>query len=100
MEVVEETQASPLTIGNISTPKFENTPLPEKIVPFLVYLSSEYGADISGSMFSLAGNKIQLHQEPVICKTLLKPGSEPWTMEELATELPKSIFNGYRSIAD
>lgn len=88
-------------IGDRQSPRYENTPLPESLVPFLVYLASDKASNISGSMFSLAGNKIQLHQEPVITKTMSKPDfAGVWTQEELAENLPKYMFYDYRSIAD
>ncbi len=101
MEAVKETTDKPIAIGNIITPKYETTPLPENVVPFLVYLASEQSAAISGSMFSLAGNKIQLHQDPVIVKTMYKPDSAGmWTVDEIIDYAPRNMFFDYHSIAD
>lgn len=88
-----------LATGRNIPPSYETTPLPDAIVPFLAYLASDQASEVSGSVFELAGNKIQLHAEPVICRTMQKFGSEYWTVEEIAAEAKKSLFNDYRSIA-
>ncbi|HIY00633.1 MAG TPA: SDR family NAD(P)-dependent oxidoreductase [Candidatus Blautia faecipullorum] len=81
-------------------PTFEQTPDPCMIVPFLLYLASDYGEKISGSVFTLSGNTIQLHQEPVVCRMLEKFGTEPWTVEEIVRSAPRSLLKNYQSIAD
>ncbi len=80
-------------------PTYDNTPGPEMIVPFILYLASEYSAQISGSVFALAGNSIQLHQEPVVAKTMVKQGEDLWTVEEIVNQAPFGILNDYHSIA-
>ena len=77
----------------------ETTPQPERIVPFLIYLCTDAAAKVSASVFNLAGNEIALYSEPVIEKSLFKVG-EPWTLEELMKEAPRSLLAGYRSPAD
>ncbi len=77
----------------------EATPRPERIVPFLIYLCTDAAAKVSASVFNLAGNEIALYSEPVIEKSLFKVG-EPWTLEELMKEAPRSLLAGYRSPAD
>jgi 3-oxoacyl-[acyl-carrier protein] reductase len=75
------------------------TPGPEYIAPFICYLVSEAAADVSGSVFSLAGNGIGMYCEPEISKTLTKFAESPWTMEELKQQAPRGLFAGYTSIA-
>lgn len=75
------------------------TPSPDRIVPFLVYLSTDAAAKISGSVFNLAGNSIDLYSEPVVERSLVKYG-DPWTLEELMEQAPRSIFAGYKSPAE
>ena len=84
---------------NMQPPAFDATPTPEMIVPFLTYLAAEQSTQVSGSVFSLAGNQIQLHQEPIVYRTLQKEGA-PWTVEELIQTAPRSLFSDYHSIAD
>ena len=75
------------------------TPSPERIVPFLIYLCTDAAAKVSGSVFNLGGNDIELYAEPVIEKSLVKYG-DPWTVEELIQQAPRSLFAGYKSPAD
>lgn len=86
--------------GSETVPAFDNTPVPEKVVPFLLYLASDYGAQISGSVFTLSGNAIQLHQEPIVCRMLEKAGDDPWTVDEIIKSAPRALLKNYRSIAD
>ena len=75
------------------------TPSPERIVPFLIYLCTDEAGKVSGSVFNLGGNDIELYAEPVIEKSLVKYG-DPWTVEELIQQAPRSLFAGYKSPAD
>ena len=86
--------------GDDFIPSFDRTPEPDRVVPFLLYLASEYGKDVSGSVFTLSGNAIQLHQEPVVCRMLEKTGDEPWTVDELIKSAPRMLLKNYKSIAD
>lgn len=101
LEAIDAVKDKPLMVSGKTPPAFDGTPTPEMIVPFLVYLASEQSAQVSGSVFSLAGNSIQLHQEPVVCRTMQKEGREnPWTVEEIIQSAPMALFSDYRSIAD
>lgn len=99
LETIASSQEAPITVDGRDTPKYDNTPLPEAIVPFLTYLASEQSAPISGSVFSLAGSKVQLHQEPSYCRTMVKTGGM-WSVEEILENAPRALFDGYHSIAD
>jgi 3-oxoacyl-[acyl-carrier protein] reductase len=79
---------------------YEQTPPPEAITPFLTYLCTDAAKDVSGSVFSLAGNSIALYSEPVEKASITKFAPEQWTQEELEMMLPRGIFAGYKSIAD
>ncbi|MCX7912133.1 MAG: SDR family oxidoreductase [Dehalococcoidales bacterium] len=76
------------------------TPDPEYVAPFICYLASDAAKDISGSVFSIAGNTIGLYSEPVISHNLVKFGKEPWKMEELLQQVPRGLLAGYRCPAD
>ena len=89
-----------ILVGGGSGPSVEQTPGPERMVPFLAYLVSEGAAHISGSVFSLAGNSIALHQEPVVCRSITRPGEAMWTVEEVAAAAQQGLFAGYTSIAE
>jgi len=75
------------------------TPGPEYIAPFICYLASDAGANISGSVFSLGGNSIGLYSESVQANNLTKFDSKPWTVEELMQQVPRGLLAGYRNPA-
>ncbi|MFC1823404.1 SDR family NAD(P)-dependent oxidoreductase [Thermodesulfobacteriota bacterium] len=76
----------------------ENTPLPEAIAPFILYLATDEAAHISGSVFSLMGNHIGLYSEPSEVSTLDKQKGY-WTVGELIEQIPKGLLNNYKSPA-
>ncbi len=75
------------------------TPGPEYIAPFICYLASDAGANISGSVFSLGGNSIGMYSEPQLAYNLTKFEKEPWTLEELTQQVPRGLLAGYKSPA-
>lgn len=75
------------------------TPGPEFIAPFVCYLASDAGSNISGSVFNLGGNSIGMYSEPVISHNLVKPGPEPWTIEELMQQVPTGLLQDYQAPA-
>lgn len=75
-------------------------PSPDFIAPFLAYLASDAAAQVSGSVFSLAGNGIGLYSEPEIARSLVKSGAIPWTMDELLEQVPRGLLMDYKSPAD
>ena len=77
----------------------DQTPGPERVAPFVIYLATEAAAKISGSVFSVGGNGIGLYSEPEIARNLVKFG-DPWTIDELMQQAPRGLFLGYHSIAE
>ncbi len=75
------------------------TPGPEFVAPFVCYLASDAGKDISGSIFQLGGNGIGMYSEPYISHNLTKPGPDPWTVEELMQQVPMGLLQGYKTPA-
>jgi hypothetical protein len=55
-------------------------------------------AEISGSVFNVAGNHIGLYSDPEIMRSITKFGN-PWTLDELMQQVPRGLFMGYRSPA-
>lgn len=84
--------------GQREFPSAEITPDPEAVCPFILYLASEHAKDVTGSIFTLAGNSIGMHQFPVISKTISKPGKEYWNMDELIMNAGMGLFKGYQNI--
>jgi 3-oxoacyl-[acyl-carrier protein] reductase len=95
MAVSEE--KSPWMDRKFSFP-LNQTPSPDHLVPFLIYLSTDAAAEISGSVFNVAGNTIGLYSDPEIARSLIKFG-DPWTLDELKLQAPRGLFMGYRSPA-
>jgi 3-oxoacyl-[acyl-carrier protein] reductase len=76
------------------------TPTPDYIAPFVCYLASDAAAKISGSIFNVGGNTINLYSEAVMGFNLTKFDDKPWTMEELMQQVPRGLFAGYHSPAE
>jgi hypothetical protein len=81
------------------TMPLEATPSPDRVVPFLLYLCTDAASRVSASVFNLGGNNIDLYAEPVIERRLAKFG-DPWTLEELMQQVPRSLLAGYKSPAE
>lgn len=65
----------------------------EGMVPFLAYLSSEKGADITGKLFHLAADgELGLWNEYAIVKTI-KQAEGFWTMDELDARLVSELLS-------
>lgn len=84
--------------GLKSFPKAANTPDPEAIAPFLLYLCTEDAKDVTGTIFTIAGNRISRHQFPIMTHTITKQDKEYWTVEELRRSAPFYLLNGYENI--
>ena len=103
LEAVNLVREDPILVDQLqgaSVPEFDTTPTPDKVVPFILYLASDHAEKISGSVFSLSGNSIQMHREPVVEKMMVKESQEPWTVEEIIREAPRCVLKDYHSIAD
>jgi 3-oxoacyl-[acyl-carrier protein] reductase len=74
-----------------------STPAPERVVPFLVYLAGEAAGHVSGSVFTLGGNRIGLYSEPVVAHSLTKSGPDPWSVDEIVEQAPAGLLLGYRN---
>ena len=84
--------------GQRAFPSADVTPDPEALCPFILFLCSEHASDVTGSVFTLAGNEINMHSNPVISNTIYKQGKEYWTMDELVKESKRALFKGYNNI--
>lgn len=81
-------------------PTYDHMPAPDGVAPFINYLCSEDASNISGSVFSLAGNYIGMYSEPIMKTSMTKYSPEHWTQEELRMAVPMSLMRGYTSLAD
>ncbi|NLE07952.1 MAG: SDR family oxidoreductase, partial [Dehalococcoidales bacterium] len=87
---------SPMGYSTVSI--MEVSPPPEDLAPFVAYLSTEEAGNVSGSIFFLGGNSINMYGELKMEKTLVKYGDR-WTVDELKKQAPGALFRGYRSPA-
>jgi 3-oxoacyl-[acyl-carrier protein] reductase len=86
----------PMGYGKVSI--MDVSPPPEELAPFIAYLATEEAAMISGSVFFLAGNGIDMYGNMTMDKRIFKYG-DPWTVEELIKQVPRGLLRGYRSPA-
>jgi 3-oxoacyl-[acyl-carrier protein] reductase len=76
------------------------TPTPDYAAPFVCYLASDAGANISGSIFQVGGNTVSLYSEAVLAHHITKFEKKPWTMEELMQQVPRGLLSGYKNPAE
>ncbi len=89
-------EESPMGYSTVSI--MDVSPPPEDLAPFVAYLTTEEAGHISGSVFFLGGNGINMYGELKMEKTLFKYGDR-WTVDELKKQAPGALFRGYRSPA-
>ena len=66
---------------------------PKAVVPVIVYLASDQGANINGRVFGASGHKITLYKEPTLERVLFN--DEPlFNVDELFEEWPNSLGVG------
>ena len=87
---------SPMGYSQVSI--MDVSPPPEDLAPFIAYLSTEEAGNISGSVFFLGGNSINMYGELTMAKSIYKPGDR-WTVDELKQQVPMGLLRGYRSPA-
>lgn len=66
---------------------------PEDIAPMVVFLASDYAANVNGQFFLCAGNSISLLSQPRPVKTIFKPDGR-WTLDELDRIVPRTLAEG------
>jgi NAD(P)-dependent dehydrogenase (short-subunit alcohol dehydrogenase family) len=62
---------------------------PEDIAPMVVYLLSDQARNITGQVYSVAGGKIAVWNQPVETRAMYKEGR--WSAEEIAAKLPSTV---------
>ena len=78
----------------------DQTPGPEFVAPFLIYLASDRSSRINGSTFMVSGNLVGLYYRPIFEKVLRKENDAPWDLDELFEKVETEIIPGYTSITD
>jgi len=100
LDAARLTHESPILIPGMTFMETADTPGPEFVSPFIVYLASEKSSRISGSTFFIVGNMIGMYTEPVFAKAIKKDSKEPWNLDELFEKVESDFMPGYKSIVD
>ena len=66
---------------------------PEDVAPMVVFLASDYAANVNGQFFLCAGGSISLVSHPRAIKTIYKPEGR-WTLDELDELVPLTLGEG------
>ena len=66
---------------------------PEDVAPMVVFLASDYAANVNGQFFLCAGGSISLVSHPRAIKTVYKPEGR-WTLDELDELVPLTLGEG------
>jgi 3-oxoacyl-[acyl-carrier protein] reductase len=72
------------------------SPNPDDLAPFICYLATDEAANISGSVFFVGGQSVNLYSESDIMNSITKQG-DPWTVEELKRAVPMDLMRMHRS---
>jgi 3-oxoacyl-[acyl-carrier protein] reductase len=72
------------------------SPNPDDLAPFICYLATDEAANISGSVFFVGGQSVNLYSESDIMSSITKQG-DPWTVEELKRAVPMDLMRMHRS---
>jgi NAD(P)-dependent dehydrogenase (short-subunit alcohol dehydrogenase family) len=66
---------------------------PEDVAPVVVYLASDYAANVNGQFFLCAGGSVSLLSQPRAVKTIFKTDGA-WTLDELDNVVPLTLAEG------
>jgi 3-oxoacyl-[acyl-carrier protein] reductase len=72
------------------------SPNPDDLAPFICYLATDEAANISGSVFFVGGQSVNLYSESDIMSSITKQG-DPWTVEEMKRAVPMDLMRMHRS---
>jgi 3-oxoacyl-[acyl-carrier protein] reductase len=100
LDAARLTHDSPILIPGKTFFEAGDTPGPEHVAPFMVYLASDASARISGTTFFLSSNMIGMYAHPYFEKTIKKDTKEPWDIGELFKAVETEFIPGYKSIVD
>ncbi len=66
---------------------------PEDVAPMVVFLASDYAANVNGQFFLCAGGAVSLVSQPRPIKTIYTPEGR-WTLDELDELVPLTLAEG------
>lgn len=74
---------------------------PANVAPLVTYLSSEQAGHISGEVFIVAGNMVNVVERPKILPEHVNPeGAQKWSQQGLHDSLSTHFDENYRSVRD
>lgn len=74
---------------------------PANVAPLVSYLSSEQAGHISGEVFVVWGNQVNVLQRPAFGEAHINPaGAEKWTVDGLHESLSKQFDESYTAVLD
>ena len=74
---------------------------PDNVAPLVTYLSSAQAAHISGEVFIVWGNEVNILERPKILAAHKNPaGAQRWTQQDLHQSLSQHFDENYRSVRD
>lgn len=97
-EAVKEGFRKRLEAGLVTKERYDavvNMGGPEHVAPFVAYLCSDEAANINGQAFRVEERKIGIYNDPELKASLVKAGSEPFTLEEIRKLVPSALLQGY-----
>ncbi len=94
-EMANTAAAGPWVYENFKLP-LANSPSPDDLAPFICYLATDDAARISGSVFFVGGQGVNLYSEMEIQSSLTKYGGR-WTVDELKQQVPRGLMRMYQS---
>ena len=72
---------------------------PANVAPLVGYLSSPEAANISGEVFVVWGNKVQIAQRPTLSDEFINPqGEQKWAIDDLHTSLASHYDDNYMPV--
>jgi len=91
---------SPIIVEGRSFVDASETPGPEHVAPFIVYLASDRSSRINGSAFIIGGNMVGRYADPTVARSIVKRSEGPWEIEELLERVESDLLVDYTSITD
>jgi 3-oxoacyl-[acyl-carrier protein] reductase len=77
---------------------YERTPVADELGPFIAFLATDAAANITGSVFRVAGNHVGLYSVPEETSTIEKKEGM-WTVDELMNLAPQQLLKAYKNFA-
>lgn len=94
-EKAQPKEQSPWVFENFRLP-LDESPAPDDLAPFICYLATDDAARISGSVFFVGGQSVNLYSESEIMSTITKHDGR-WTIDDLKLAVPRDLMRMHQS---